>query len=109
MAKKRTTRNAVKILHKRYIKNAPERLESLKKERQKADIASQIYELRMEAGLNQKELAKLIGTTQSVISRLEDADYKGHSLDMLRRIAAALHYRVDVRLVREKPNYAHAM
>jgi predicted XRE-type DNA-binding protein len=109
MAKKRTTRNAVKILHKRYIKNAPERLESLKKERQKADIASQIYELRMQAGLNQKELAKLVGTTQSAISRLEDADYRGHSLDMLRRIAAALHYKVEVRLVREKADYAHAI
>ena len=42
---------------------------------------------RTEAGLSQKELAEMIGTTQSVISRLEDADYEGHSLSMLSRIA----------------------
>ena len=35
----------------------------------------------------QKKLAKLVGTTQSVIARLEDADYQGHSLNMLGRIA----------------------
>ena len=40
----------------------------------------------MNAGLSQKELAALIGTTQSVISRLEDSDYGGRSLTMLERI-----------------------
>ena len=38
-------------------------------------------------------------TTQSVISRLEDADYEGHSLAMLNRIAAALERRVEIRFV----------
>jgi transcriptional regulator with XRE-family HTH domain len=36
-------------------------------------------------------LARLIGTSQPTIARLEDADYEGHSLSMLQRIAAALH------------------
>jgi len=103
MAKKKTTTtNAVKILHNRYIKNDPKRLESLKEEREKAYIAGQIYNLRTQAGLSQTQLAKLVGTTQSVISRLEDADYSGHSFNMLRRIASALHCRVEVRLVPEK-------
>jgi predicted XRE-type DNA-binding protein len=103
MAKKKTTTtNAVKILHNRYIKNDPKRLESLKEEREKAYIAGQIYDLRTQAGLSQAQLAKLVGTTQSVISRLEDADYSGHSFNMLRRIASALHCRVEVRLVPEK-------
>ncbi|NLX21224.1 MAG: transcriptional regulator, partial [Phycisphaerae bacterium] len=39
------------------------------------------------------------GTTPSVISRLEDADYQGHSLSMLRRIAAALNQRVEIRFI----------
>jgi len=43
--------------------------------------------------------AKLIGTTASVICRLEDADYEGHSLGMLRRIGAALNQRVEIRFV----------
>ncbi len=103
MAKKKTTTtNAVKILHNRYIKNDPKRLESLKEEREKAYIAGQIYNLRTQAGLSQTQLAKLVGTTQSVISRLEDTDYSGHSFNMLRRIASALHCRVEVRLVPEK-------
>lgn len=53
----------------------------------------------MEAGLTQKDLAKLIGTTPSVVCRLESADYEGHSLAMLRRIAAALKKRVEIRFV----------
>ncbi len=100
--KNKTTTDAVKILHKIFIKDDPKRLESLKKEREKAYIAGQIYNLRTQAGLSQAQLAKLVGTTQSVISRLEDADYNGHSFNMLRRIASALHCRVEVRLVPEK-------
>ncbi len=99
--KNKTTTDAVKILHKTFIKDDPKRLASLQKEREKLNIAGQIYNLRTQAGLSQAQLAKLIGTTQSVISRLEDADYNGHSLNMLQRIASALHYKVQVRLVPE--------
>ena len=104
--KKKTTTSAVKILHKRYIKGDPKRLNSLKIEREKGNIAEQIYNLRTQAGLSQKEFAKLVGTTQSVISRLEDADYNGHSLAMLRKIGTALHQRVQVQFVPESSAYA---
>ncbi len=67
-------------------------------------IAQMIYNVRTTAGLTQTQLAKKVGTTQSVISQLEDADYDGHSLSMLRRIAAALHSHVEVRIV---PNDVH--
>src|ERR1017187_6055687 len=53
------------------------------------DLALLVHEMREEAGLTQAGLAKRIGTTQSVIARLEDAEYMGHSLVMLERIAAA--------------------
>lgn len=53
-------------------------------------IATLICDERGKAGLTQKELAKRVGTHQSVIARLEDADYGGHSLSMLWRIADAL-------------------
>jgi transcriptional regulator with XRE-family HTH domain len=52
------------------------------------DLALLVRELRENAGLTQTELAKKVGTTQSVIARLEDAEYTGHSLSMLERIAA---------------------
>ena len=55
-----------------------------------------VYELRKEAGLKQKDLAELVDTAQSVFSRLEDADYNGHSLSMLNRIAKALNRRLTM-------------
>jgi transcriptional regulator with XRE-family HTH domain len=62
-------------------------------------IAQQIYAMRTSASLTQSELAKRIGTTQSVIARLEDAEYTGHSMGMLQRIAEALDQRVEIRFV----------
>jgi DNA-binding XRE family transcriptional regulator len=91
------TTDAVEILHRRYFEGRPERLALLEEERDNAEIARKIYELRTKAGLTQRELAKLVGTTASVICRLEDADYEGHSLGMLRRIASALNKRVEIR------------
>ena len=60
------------------------------------DVALQIAELRRQAGLSQKELAKLLHTSQQQISRLESTGYEGHSLSMLRRVAEVLHARVRV-------------
>jgi ribosome-binding protein aMBF1 (putative translation factor) len=64
-----------------------------------ARIAQMIYDARTAAGLTQKQLADRIGTQQSVISRLEDADYEGHSLSMLQSIAQALNQRLELSLV----------
>jgi len=50
----------------------------------------------------------MVGTTASVICRLEDADYDGHSLGMLRRIAAALDKRVQIRFVPVRTRSAKA-
>lgn len=70
------------------------------------EVAQMIYDARTRAGLSQAALAELIGTKQSVIARLEDADYRGHSLTMLQRIASALHQRVEVRFVSEQRSKA---
>ena len=59
-------------------------------------MALQIAALREQAGLSQKELAKLLKTSQQQISRLESPGYEGHSLSMLRRVAGVLHARVRV-------------
>jgi len=55
---------------------------------QQVDLALLVREMREDAGLTQTELARKVGTAQSVIARLEDAEYTGHSLTMLERIAA---------------------
>ncbi|MGK7873505.1 MAG: multiprotein-bridging factor 1 family protein [Xenococcaceae cyanobacterium] len=73
-----------------------------------ARVAQLIYDARTQEGLSQKELAQMIGTTQSVISRLEDADYEGYSLSMLSRIAQALHREVKIDLVAVTPNIAES-
>jgi DNA-binding XRE family transcriptional regulator len=99
MQQKRTTTDAVEILHKRYFAGKPEKLAELEKMRADDAVARKIFELRTKVGLSQRDLAKLVGTTASVICRLEDADYEGHSLAMLNRIAAALHKRVEIRFI----------
>jgi len=91
--------DAVEVLHRRFYEGKPSRLKNLEEARANEDIARKIRELRTAAGLTQTQLAKLIGTTASVICRLEDADYEGHSLAMLRRIGAALNQRVQIRFV----------
>jgi ribosome-binding protein aMBF1 (putative translation factor) len=67
--------------------------------RQSFEIAQMIYDARIAADLTQQQLAELIGTKQPVISQLENADYEGHSLSMLERIAEALNLKVELRLV----------
>ena len=97
--KRKPTTDAVEILHRRYFDGKPEMMALLEEERANAEIARQIYDLRTEAGLTQEELAKLIGISPSVIDQLEEADYEGNTLVMMRRIAAVLNKRVEIRLV----------
>jgi len=98
----KTTRDAIEILD-RLTGDDPELREMIAEETINAQVARMIYDARTAAGLTQKQLADLIGTQQSTIARLEDADYQGHSLSMLRRIAEALHKKLEVRFV---PNRA---
>src|SRR5437667_11907489 len=98
-AKRKTTADAVEILHRRYYAGKPQRLAALEEARANDSVARKIAALREKAGLSQRQLAKLIGTTASVICRLENAEYEGHSLAMLNRIAAALNQRLEIRFV----------
>lgn len=100
MAKK--TRKATEILE-RLTGEDPEIREMIAEEMVNAQVARMIYDARTAAGLTQKQLADLLGTQQSTIARLEDADYEGHSLSVLRRIAEVLDQKLEVRFV---PNRA---
>ncbi|HUU23620.1 MAG TPA: helix-turn-helix domain-containing protein, partial [Phycisphaerae bacterium] len=96
---KKTETSALDLLKRRYIGDDKKRLAALDRERVNAEVASLIHNARRRAGLNQKQLAEKVGTTQSVISRLEDADYGGHSLNMLKRVSSALGQKVEVLFV----------
>jgi len=71
--------------------------EMVRQEVMNSEISRMIYDARMAAKLTQKQLADRIGTTQSVISRLESSDYDGHSLGILQRIAAAVGQKLELR------------
>lgn len=90
-------RDALHILKVRAERD-PELRKLIKEERVNFQVALAIREAREAAGLTQKQLARMIGTTQSVVSRLEDADYEGYTLKTLERIAEALKRRLVVHL-----------
>lgn len=96
---RRGTSDAVQILHRRYYKGRPKRLKALQAARRADTVARKLIALRLSAGLTQRRLAKLVGTTPSAICRLEDAEYAGHSLAMLNRIASVLKRRVEIHFV----------
>ena len=99
MSKRKPTSDALAIITRRFYGRQPERLAELEEARANDVVARNVREHRQRAGLTQGQLGKLIGTTASVISRLEDADYEGHSLAMLNRIAATLDRRVEIRFL----------
>jgi ribosome-binding protein aMBF1 (putative translation factor) len=102
-AKRRKFKSAaLQWTYDRYIGNDPKEIEAFEEEVINAEISRKIYDLRTKAGLSQRELAKKVGTTASAICRLEDADYEGHSLSMLKRIAEALDKRLEIRFVSAK-------
>jgi len=102
--KRKPTTDAIEIIHRRHYEGHPQRIAELAEAEANDTVARKIYALRKRAGLTQQRLAKLVGTTTSVICRLEDADYQGHSLAMLRRVADALDKRVELRFVNAKRN-----
>lgn len=98
MAKQRTTRDGIEILKRRF--GVDPRVDSeIRQIAEDYRIAQMIYNARTAAGMTQRQLAQAIGATQSVISQLEHADYEGHSLSMLRRIATALQMQLHVSFV----------
>jgi len=63
---------------------------AFREEKEAIRLAEKIHTLRKELGLTQEELAERLGTTQSVVARLENESYSGHSIKMLKRLARAL-------------------
>jgi ribosome-binding protein aMBF1 (putative translation factor) len=86
---------------------------SLTEEFERADqawnIALQMHELRKKSGLTQSQLAKLVGTKQSNIARIESADYTGYTMKTLEKVTKALHARLEVRIIANvnQPSSAH--
>lgn len=104
----RRTSDAVAIIDHTIVADDTQLREMIEHETVNALVAQEIYDARRKAGLTQKQLAQRIGTKQPVVSQLEDADYEGHSLSMLRRIATALDRRIEIKLVSNDADPKHA-
>jgi DNA-binding XRE family transcriptional regulator len=87
---------AVQYVSDRYITGDSTREESCENELRNAQLARALYDLRKHTGLTHRQVAKLIGTTASVIRRVEEADDEGPALVMLQRIAAALNKKAEM-------------
>ncbi|MDR3177007.1 MAG: helix-turn-helix domain-containing protein [Desulfovibrio sp.] len=66
--------------------------------REEFSIAREIIRTRVAAGMSQKELAEKIGTTQSVVARLESGEHTP-SVSTLKRVAEATHSKLRIELV----------
>lgn len=61
-------------------------------------VSLEIEQALKETGITQAELARRLGTSRSAVNRLVNPFYWGHSLDILRRVAAALEAELQVKL-----------
>ena len=77
----------------------PEFKAHYQEERQALKLAMKIAELREQQGLSQQQLAKLMGTSQQAISRIESGEYEGFTLKTLEKIAEATGMRVNIEFV----------
>lgn len=81
---------------KRLLKN-PEIEKEYEKNELEYKIIEEIVKARIEKNMTQKELAEIVGTRQSNISRLERGDYNP-SLRFLKKIAKAINKELIVTL-----------
>ena len=77
----------------------PEFRAHYQEERQALILAMKIAKLREKKGLSQQQMAKLMGTSQQAISRIERGDYEGFTLKTLEKIAEATGTRVKIEFV----------
>jgi DNA-binding XRE family transcriptional regulator len=77
----------------------PEFKAHYQEERQALRLAMKIAKLREKKGLSQQQLAKLMGTSQQAISRIESGEYEGFTLKTLEKIAEATGMRVKIEFV----------
>jgi ribosome-binding protein aMBF1 (putative translation factor) len=104
MAKKtKRTTSAREILRRRVYEGRPDRIAEREQTAREMALGYKIHKLREEAGWTQVQLAEKVGTSPSAISRIEDADYDGHSVNTLARVAEALGMMLIIDFER-KPN-----
>jgi predicted transcriptional regulator len=82
---------------KNIINSNPEVVKELEKNAVEYQVVREIVNARKELNLTQAQLAKLVGTKQSNISRLESGEYNP-TIEFLSKIAQAMGKNLDIRL-----------
>src|SRR4030067_3753417 len=83
----------------KILKEDPSFQEQLDKAARAWDIAFQVHDLRKKAGFTQTQFAKMVGTKQSNIARIESADYTGYTLKTLEKVTRALKAKLEIRII----------
>ncbi len=65
-------------------------------------ILKAMIKAREKSGISQAELAKRLGTKQSVVSRLERGAFSKASLETIKKVADALDMRLELKLHHKK-------
>jgi len=99
---KRKTTDALEVMDTVLGANDPRWKEHVKAARERQVLGDLIRHAREKQKITQSELARRAHTTQSAISRLEDADYETMKLDTLQKIAQALDLTLTITLGTEE-------
>ena len=75
----------------------PEFREAYEELEEEYELAKQIIKFRLSRKLTQAQLAKLVGTSQPAIARLESGNHRNLTLGFLARVARALDLRPEMR------------
>ena len=89
------TKPVAKFFEKRFRKKSFRRI--YQEERYLISIGVAIAEAREKSHLSQNELGKRLGTTQSVVSRIENGN-QNLTLNMLAKIAYILHCELSLQM-----------
>ncbi len=95
MPRKRKISDAVELVD-RWFGGTPGWDRMVAEEKLKLEIGQAVYDLRSSAGLTQSQLGDLVGTSQSVISTVEHADYDGSAIDLFVRVCFAMRRKVEI-------------
>jgi ribosome-binding protein aMBF1 (putative translation factor) len=92
MEKRKTDRRTFEAYMKERLQN-PRFRKAWEKVENESKLTTRLVQLRVEQGLTQSQVAEMLGTKQTVISRLEH-NPPDHPTDLLKRVAALYGYRV---------------
>ena len=83
---------------KNIISSDPEVAIELKQNELEYQLISEVIKARIEKNITQKDLATMIGTKQSNISRFENGN-ANPSIDFLKKVADALDKKIEIHLI----------